>query len=115
MDTGAIHAGPEQTLRVAEARLSETWKTSVELQLAENLSRDEEKLFLLADVRSQAPEAPAWVFVKRTLCGGNRPYDPELDGRRGVTTRFFNDWAGHQFLSRIDHDPPLAPRFYAGD
>lgn len=33
----------------------------------------------------------------------------------GYLHSFLNDWAACMFLNSFEHDPPLAPRFYAGD
>src|SRR5438876_700303 len=67
-----------------------------------------------------APDhAPATVIVKcfqecawKELRGA---YDPD-DQRQGSTAwRFFNEWAGTQFVERLASERPLGPRLYGGD
>lgn len=56
---------------------------------------------------------PATVIVKRTLGMGGG--DDLPDRPDSPTVRFFNEWAGLQYLGEIGSDLPLAPRLYAGD
>jgi hypothetical protein len=59
--------------------------------------------------------APASVISKSAAGTEEHPYDP-ADGRRfGPAWRFFNDWAGAEFLTRASPERPLAPRFLGGD
>ena len=51
----------------------------------------------------EAPEsAPASVVLKRVRSSADRPYDPEDTDKQGPAWRFFNDWAGVEFLSSLE-------------
>jgi hypothetical protein len=67
-----------------------------------------------------SPEpAPATVIVKSFQeCAWKDwkgAYDPN-DAQQGRTAwRFFNEWAGMQFVERLSCERPLGPRLYGGD
>jgi hypothetical protein len=70
---------------------------------------------LRASTIAGSSETPDSVVIKCAQRSRDQPFDPE-DGRPfSLTSLFFNEWAGLQFLTRILGDSASCPRFYAGD
>src|SRR5262249_21192174 len=63
--------------------------------------------------------APATVIVKCFQeCAWKDwkgAYDPDHQQEGSTAWRFFNEWAGMQFVERLRCERPLAPRVYGGD
>src|SRR5262245_57794060 len=66
-------------------------------------------------VRSPVVEAPTTVIVKQAKPRDQLPYDPLAQGLHDRAPGLFHEWASLQLLSQSALEPPLAPRFYAGD
>jgi hypothetical protein len=65
-------------------------------------------------VESSGAGLPEALIVKkiREDRGG---YFPDSQAAQNVAHELFNDWAAACFLDGLGHDPPLSPRFYAGN
>jgi hypothetical protein len=59
-------------------------------------------------------DAVTSVILKQVQGNDDHPYDPENAESHSPAWRFFNDWAGAEFLSSLRTDAPLAARFYGG-
>jgi hypothetical protein len=55
------------------------------------------------------------TILKQVQGDDDQPYDPGNTKPHSPAWRFFNDWAGAEFLSSIPTAAPLAARFYGGD
>src|SRR5690349_4714263 len=77
------------------------------------ISEEERRNRLLRVRAENAPAGlPASLIIKQVV-GQEQAYNPDQI-ERWDTQRFFNDWAGAEFLSSLPSDPGHGPRFYGG-
>ena len=68
---------------------------------------------LRCNVLDGPSEMPSSVIIKRVNINDGETYDPHAN--EGPAIRLFTEWASLEFLSQLDTELPLAPRFYGGD
>jgi hypothetical protein len=97
----------------AERALSETFGGSVRLGAGKAL--DGRSNVLRCPVVAAPDGVASSVVIKCAHRTEDHPYNPEDKHPHTSAGRFFNEWAGAQFLSGLAGDAPPGPRFYAGD
>lgn len=103
----------QETRPVAERVLSEAWGVTVELAREEGLGGSNRSHVYRYAVRSESPDVPESVIVKRAATVGSESYEP--DAPHGPAWRLFNDWAGLQFLTELAGPSSPAPKYYGGN
>jgi hypothetical protein len=105
----------QDVTRAAERILSEAFGGSVCLsQAAEPLSSSRRSMVVWCCVLDAPSGAPASVVIKQVADEERRAFDPGAADHGSPARRFFNEWAGTEFLSRVLL-APQSPRFYGGD
>jgi hypothetical protein len=122
----------QSMLLTAERVLSQAWGGPVrpEVQNPRGSSLNGEQIRLDGSARPHsrlircsvvaAPDqAPETVMVKSFQeCAWKAwkgAYDPNEQHQGSTAWRFFNEWAGMQFVQRLPSERPLAPRLHGGD
>ncbi len=98
---------------VIEKLLSERFEGEVRLGPAEDIRSSNRSKVCRFHVLDGPQRAPRSVIVKQAVAMNGEVYDPDLPG--GPAARFFNEWAGLQFLTEISGGDSPAPRLYGGD
>ncbi len=112
LQTGA--AGTRANVELAEAVLAHTFRGPVRLDEGETPRGGSGRANVLRCKVLEAPaNTPPSVIVKRVNIGHGETYDPGAS--EGPAIRLFSEWASLEFLSQLDTDTPLAPRFYGGN
>ncbi|HEY3342688.1 MAG TPA: hypothetical protein VGK81_11750 [Anaerolineae bacterium] len=101
-------------VELAQAVLARTWRGPVRLSDGEAPGGGSGRANVLRCKVLEAPaNTPDSVIVKRVNTAPGETYDPHAS--TGAAIRLFTEWASLEFLSQLDTDTPLAPRFYGGD
>jgi hypothetical protein len=98
------------TIARAEQVLIDALGRSIRLGDTEVLS-DADRRNTLLRCRNLSSEMPETFIIKQVVAESWKPDDNES----WDTQRFFKDWAGAQFLSELEVDPPCSPRCFGGD
>jgi len=100
-------------LNVAMQLLSQRMGQPIKLTDVVCISEEERRNRLLrVHVENPSAGLPASLIIKQVV-GQEQAYNPDQI-ERWDTQRFFNDWAGAEFLSSLPSDPGHGPRFYGG-
>jgi hypothetical protein len=104
---------PEVIVKFAEALLSLRFDQEVRL-VRDRVFSGFKSVVVRCRVESSGAGLPEALIVKKARedRGG---YFPDNQAAPNAAHELFNDWAAARFLDGLGHDPPLAPRFYAGD
>src|SRR5579871_1891374 len=107
---------PDKEL-IARSRdlLARTFGGPVELGEAEVLREQYRNYVLRCAVQEAPPGAPASVVIKASVGEEESAYDPDNDTSDSTAWRFYNEWAGNQFLDACGGDPPHNARLLCGD
>lgn len=99
-------------ITAAEQLLTARYQTPIQLCDVEQISEAERRNRLLRCRVAQPPAdlAPS-LIIKQVV---TQQYNPD-DVTSWDIRRFFQDWAGAQFLSELPNDPQHGPRFYGGE
>lgn len=104
---------PAEYFTAAERVLATTFGEGVRLGLGDQQGLNNRRYVHRLEVLQGTSELPQSLIIKQARRREDQPYLPDLPG--GPASRFFNEWAGLQFLAQVGGDPPLSPRFYGGD
>lgn len=97
----------------AERLLSRQAGSSIQFTRVVCLDEEEDRRNRLFRCTIENPPAglPASLIIKQVVAENYQPDDVSA----WDTMRFFRDWAGAEFLSRLPGEPGHGPRFYGGD
>lgn len=100
------------SLSLIEKSLSSSLK--YEIRLAKCTKFKKKRIFRcwVADGPSSLPEV---FLVKMARHTKREPYNPNQDSVESPAWKLFNEWAALQFLSQIDSNQTICPKFIAGD
>ena len=96
---------------IAEAILSQAWRSPVRLENGERL--DERQHVQRWRVDEGPSSAPATVIVKRARSSEETPYDPDSSDTSSPAALLFNEWAALELLTQTSAE--VGPAFYGGD
>jgi hypothetical protein len=104
---------PEAIVNLAESLLSRQFDQAVRL-VPDRVFSGFKSVVARCRVESSGAVLPDALIVKKARedRGG---YFPDSQAAPNAAHELFNDWAAARFLDGLGHDPPLSPRFYAGD
>jgi hypothetical protein len=104
---------PEAIVNLAEALLSRQFDHEARL-VRDRVFYGFKSVVVRCRVESSVAGLPEALIVKKARedMGG---YSPDSQAPPNAAHELFNDWAAARFLDRLGHNPPLGPRFYAGD
>ena len=101
-----------ETVAIAENVLREVFKGAVRLKMETEFDTDQATV-LRCRIAESPSSVPQSVIVKKAQISDGVTFHPNSPD--DMVVRFFNDWAGLEFLGKIsDRDSPAA-RFYGGD
>jgi hypothetical protein len=103
---------PEIILQLAATLLSRQFGREIHLRPVSVFSTLK-SVVVRGSVSAGAADLPETLIVKKVREG--RGYDPDSPATGNAAHDLFNDSAATQFLHGLCDDPPLSPRFYAGD
>ena len=96
-------------LQETVAILSKRFDTNVQIQSVAQLSESERRnLILRITLNSPSQDVPKSLILKQSLI------DKTSGDHKAAFDRFVRDWSGLEFLSSLEVEPPLVPRFYGG-
>ncbi len=101
-------------LQTAEQVLTERFGGPVRIGGEVALESSERSQVLRVRVQERPEEIPGSLILKRVRADAEQPYDPDDPTPYRPAWRFFNDWAGAEFLSQATGQRPVCPRFVAG-
>ena len=101
-----------ETVAIAENVLCKTFKGDVRLKMETEFDTDQ-AIVLRCRVVGSALGIPRSVVVKKALTTDGTVFQPNSPDE--MVPRFFNDWAGLEFLSKISDGNSPAAQFYGGD
>lgn len=101
-----------ETVAIAENVLRKIFKGDVRLKMETEFDTDRATVIRCCMLEG-SPGAPQSVVVKRALTTDGTVFHPNSPDE--VVLRFFNDWAGLEFLSKISDGDSPAAQFYGGD
>jgi hypothetical protein len=104
---------PEAIVNLAESLLSRQFDQDVRL-VRDRVYSGFKSVVVRCHVESSGSGLPNALIVKKAREDG-MGYFPDSQARPNAAHELFNDWAAARFLGGLGHDPPLSPRFYAGD
>jgi hypothetical protein len=104
---------PEVIVKFAEALLSPQFDHEVRL-VRDRVFSGFKSVVVRCRVESSGASLPDALIVKKAR-EERGCYFPDNQAAPNAAHELFNDWAAARFLDGLGHDPPLAPRFYAGD
>ena len=97
---------------IVERTLADHFETRVGVELATLLTEPERRNRIWrCRLNAEDSFVPETVIIKQVRPDGYAPSNPES----WDTKRFFNDWAGAQFLSEIALEEKHGPEFYGGN
>ena len=103
------------TMTVAQKILTERWGTSVQLIAADTIDSSTRSAIQRFQIIDGPADAPASIIVKRAVTDEGTNTVDFYDSNYFVTQRFWNEWAGLQFLEKVFDGAPPAPRLYGAD
>jgi len=104
---------PEAIVKFAEALLSR--QIDQEARLApDSVFPGFKSVVVRCLVKGRGAGLPDTLIVKKAR-EDRMGYFPDSQATPNAAHELFNDWAAARFLDGLGHDPPLSPRFYAGD
>jgi len=104
---------PEAIVKFAEALLSR--QIDQEARLApDSVFPGFKSVVVRCRVKGRGAGLPDTLIVKKAR-EDRMGYFPDSQATPNAAHELFNDWAAARFLDGLGHDPPLSPRFYAGD
>ena len=101
-----------ETVAIAENVLRKAFGGGVRLKMETEFDTDRSTVLRCCVVESPSG-IPQSVVVKRALTTDGTEFHPNSPDE--MVPRFFNDWAGLEFLSEISDGNSPAAQFYAGD
>lgn len=101
-----------ETVAIAENVLCKAFGGDVRLKIETEFDTDRATVLRCRVVESP-PGVPRSVVVKKALPADGRVFQSNVPD--DVVVRFFNDWAGLEFLSEISGGDSPAAQFYGGD
>ncbi len=101
-----------ETVAIAENVLREVFKGDVRLKMETKFDTDRATV-LRCRVVKYSSDVPQSVVVKRALTTDGTAFQPNSPDE--MVPRFFNDWAGLEFLSTISGGDSPTAQFYGGD
>jgi hypothetical protein len=104
---------PETIIKFAEALLSWQFDQGARL-VRDHVFSGFKSVVVRCRVESRGMGLPDALIVKKVR-EDRVGYFPNSQAPPNSARELFNDWAAARFLDGIGHDPPLSPRFYAGD
>ena len=104
---------PEAVVKFAEALLSRQFDQGVRL-VRNSVFSGFKSVVVRCHVESSGADLPNALIVKKAR-EDRIGYFPDSQATPNAARELFNDWAAARFLNGLGHDPPLSPRFYAGD
>src|SRR5215470_5394410 len=104
---------PEAIVKFAEALLSRQFDQEAHL-VRDRVFPGFKSVALRCRVEGRGAGLPGSLIVKKAR-EDRMGYFPDSRATPNAAHELFNDWAAARFLYGLVHDPPLSPRFYAGD
>ena len=101
-----------ETVAIAENVLCEAFGGDVQLKMETEFDTDRATV-LRCCVVEDLPDVPRSVVIKRALTTDGTEFHPNSPDE--MVPRFFNDWAGLEFLSEISDGNSPAAQFYGGN
>ena len=101
-----------ETVAIAENVLCEAFEGDVRLKMETEFDTDQATVLRCCVVES-LPGVPQSVIVKKILTADGTEFHPKSPDE--MVPRFFNDWAGLEFLSKVSNGDSPAAQFYGGD
>ena len=101
-----------ETVAIAENVLCKAFGGDVRLKMETEFDTDRATV-LRCCVVEDLPDVPQSVVIKRALTTDGTEFHPNSPDE--MVPRFFNDWAGLEFLSEISAGDSPAAQFYGGD
>src|SRR5262245_10599584 len=103
----------EAIVNLAEKMLSRQFDQVVRLGL-DRVFSSFKSVVVRCRVERNSASLPEALIVKKAR-EDRIGYFPDSEAAQNAAHELFNDWAAARFLDGLGHDPPLSPRFYAGD
>jgi hypothetical protein len=104
---------PEAIVNLAESLLSRQFDQEARLA-PDSVFPGFKSVVVRCRVEGRDTGLPDALIVKKAR-EDRMGYFPNSDATPNAAHELFNDWAAARFLYGLGHDPPLSPRFYAGD
>jgi hypothetical protein len=104
---------PEAIVKFAEALLSRQFDQEARL-VGDRVFSGLKSVVVRCQIEGSGADLPNALIVKKAR-EDRIGYFPDSQATPNAAHELFNDWAAARFLDGIGHDPPLSPRFYAGD
>jgi hypothetical protein len=104
---------PEAIVNLAESLLSRQFDQAAHLVPVRMFSGFK-SVVARCRIERGAADLPDALIVKKVR-EDRVGYFPNSQATPNAAHELFNDWAAARFLEGLGHDPPLSPRFYAGD
>ena len=101
-----------ETIAIAENVLCEAFESDVRLKMETEFDTDQATVLRCCMVESPS-SVPQSVVVKKALPADGAAFHPNSPD--DMVVRFFNDWAGLEFLSKISGGDSPAAQFYGGN
>ena len=101
-----------ETVAIAENVLCEAFKGDVRLKMETEFDTDQATV-LRCHVLESPSGVPQSVIVKKILTADGTEFPPKSPDE--MVPRFFNDWAGLEFLSKISNGDSPTAQFYGGN
>ena len=101
-----------ETVAIAENVLCEAFEGDVRLKMETEFDTDQATV-LRCHVLESPSGVPQSVIVKKILTADGTEFHPKSPDE--MVPRFFNDWAGLEFLSKISNGDSPAAQFYGGN
>ena len=101
-----------ETVAIAENVLCKSFEGDVRLKIETEFDTDQATVLRCRVVESPSC-VPQSVIVKKVLTADGTEFQPNSPDE--MVPRFFNDWAGLEFLSQISDGDSPAAQFYGGD
>lgn len=101
-----------ETVVIAESVLCEAFEGNVRLKMETEFDTDRATVLRCRVIESPS-SVPRSVIVKKILTADGTNFHPNSPDE--MVPRFFNDWAGLEFLSEVSDGDSPAARFYGGN
>ncbi|HEV2665348.1 MAG TPA: hypothetical protein VG324_10570, partial [Blastocatellia bacterium] len=104
---------PDAIVNLAESLLSRQFDQAVRL-VRDRVFSGFKSVVVRCRVEGRGAGLPDTLIVKKAR-EDRMGYFPDSQATPNAAHELFNDWAAARFLYGLGNDPPLSPRFYAGD